>query len=817
MRYARSRSLLLTLSLFACAALLLAACDDSEGQQSERLDLGPIPDFWDPGDVPVGTSGGSGSGSGSSGATDQDATPDVEEDTTPPPPCDEVTFTFTSATALSVSVTGTFTDWAFTDADGALPLTKDPVSGDWTLTTTIADHGQHHYQFIIDGREWVADPSNVNQITDQLGGFRSVIDVCDSLPAPPCGTVILRYEDTSLQSVWVSGEFTTWATTPAEGAVEMQDVNGVWLARVELEPGPTLYKFILNGGAQWVYDPNNPDRVDDGFGSFNSVLTVDCGGPSGSCGDTAAFDWRDAVMYFVMVDRFYDSNGQATPVSGVTGDSGNGASGQYEGGDLPGVTAKMDYLADLGVTTIWLSAPYENRNSGGAAIDPNADPRIYSAYHGYWPSPANVNYSAAPTSPAPSVESRIGSAADLKAMIAAAHGATSANGHGIKVLFDYVMNHVDIDSGLYQAHQSDGWFAKVDNRIVLCAGDSVCGGSCWDHPEWTTKCAFTNYLPPFDFNNAAARAWSVNDAIWWAKEFGIDGYRLDAIKHVPLVWLTDLRLRLNQEFPDPTGGRFYLVGETYTWGDFNILKFFVDPQTKLDGQFDFPWRKEVCRAVLRQESGLSDLRSFMDVNDQRYGAGALMSTWLGNHDIPRVIHNATGQFGCEQGSYADIGWQGRDAFPQPTEAEPYEKLRVAFAILLTSPGLPLIYYGDEVGLAGGGDPDNRREMIWNDSQLNDHQKALRASVRALARARGENPSLSRGRRTTLSVDADTWVYRMGGCGASAPDVIVAINRSASPRSLNVPAGAYTDLITNAPSSGGAVSVAPRSFTLLRAE
>jgi glycosidase len=803
--------------LIACAALCLTACDD-DPPQDDRLDLGPLPDFWDPGDVPVGTSGGGGSGSGSasSGGGEDTSLPDVEEDIPPPPPCDLITFTYSDPSAQSVWVTGTFTDWAFTDTEGALPLTRDPATGDWVLTTTIADHGQHHYQFIVNGREWLPDPNNSNRITDQLRGFRSVIDVCDTQPAPPCGTVIFAFEDTTAQSVWISGEFVGWAENPGAGAVPMRDVNGVWRARVELAPGPTLYKFIIDGGARWIFDPANPDRLDDGFGSFNSVLTVDCGGPSGACGDTTAFDWRDAVMYFVMVDRFYDSDGQVTPVPGATGDQ-QGASGQYEGGDLRGVTAKMDYLADLGVTAIWLSAPFENRNTGGAAIDPGSDPNIYSAYHGYWPSPANISFSGATATPTPAVESRIGTASDLKAMIAAAHGADSANGHGIKVLFDYVMNHVDIDSGLYQARQNEGWFAKFDNRIVLCAGDSVCGGQCWEHPEWTTKCAFTNYLPPFDFTNSAARAWSINDAIWWAKEYNIDGYRLDAIKHVPLVWLTDLRARLNQEFPNPVGGRFYLVGETYTWSDFDTLKFYVDPQTRLDGQFDFPWRKEVCRAVLRQEMAMSDLRNFMDFNDQRYGPGALMSTWIGNHDIPRVVHNATGQFGCEQGSYAAIGWQGRAGFPQPTEAEPYERLRVGFAILMTNPGVPLIYYGDEIGLAGGGDPDNRRMMVWEDNQLNPHQRALRTTVRALTRARGENPALSRGRRTTLSVDADTWLYRMGGCGASAPDVIVGINRSGSARTLNVPPGRYTDLITGSPSSGGAVSVGARNFVLLRAD
>ena len=109
----------------------------------------------------------------------------------------------------------------------------------------------------------------------------------------------------------------------------------------------------------------------------------------------------------------------------------------------------MGYLADLGVTAIWLSAPFENRDSAGAAIDPNNDSHMYSGYHGYWPSPDNIDYSSPDNpSPRPRIESRIGSEDDLVGLVGDAHSATSANSDGIKVLFDYVMNHVDADSGL---------------------------------------------------------------------------------------------------------------------------------------------------------------------------------------------------------------------------------------------------------------------------------------------------------------------------------------------------------------------------------
>jgi len=530
------------------------------------------------------------------------------------------------------------------------------------------------------------------------------------------------------------------------------------------------------------------------------------------CGDPSAFEWRDAVMYFAMVDRFYDSDGLNDPVEGVTEDHEYGASAQYNGGDLAGVTEKMGYLTDLGVTALWITAPFDNRDTRGRGTN---DPRWYSAYHGYWPSPADIDYSDPDDpDPRPLVESRIGTESDLTDLIAAAHGADSADGHGVKVLFDYVMNHVDDESGLYQAHPE--WFATDDDGdFVLCAPQNL-----WDHPIWGTKCAFANYLPAFDFELEEPLAWSLADAVWWAKTYGIDGYRLDAIKHVPEPWLTGVRAALDEARPDAPNGRFYLVGETFNYDRRDYLKSFIDPDTKLDGQFDFPLKKRLCEGVFGT-AGLETLSMWMDDNDGFYeveGASrrTVMTTWLGNHDIPRAIHFASGQItDCARGSDAGNGWT--DDYPQPEATPPYERLGVAFAILMTSPGVPLIYYGDEIGLAGGGDPDNRRMMIFDDAELSAAQLALRANVRALARARAENKALSRGYRTTLSVNAATWVYRMTGCGDLAADVVVAINRGDTPVELTVPEGTYTDLVSDATVAGGNLTLPARSFRLLRVE
>ncbi|TAK29412.1 MAG: hypothetical protein EPO40_10385 [Myxococcaceae bacterium] len=655
-------------------------------------------------------------------------------------------------------------------------------------------------------------PDGACNATTLADGAVVGVDIPPTPPPPPCNEVQFRYVDDRATSVWLSGSWLRWPATTAAGALPLtRGADGAWTVTTRVEPrGRQEYKFIIDG-TRWIADPMNPTRSPDGAGGENSVLNV-CGGAAASCGDVTAFDWRDAFMYFAMVDRFSDGDGRRTLVPGATdGDATRGASGQYAGGDLPGLTTRMPYLADLGVTALWLSAPYKARDTSGAAIDPAADPHVYSSYHGYWPSPENTDYTdPMRPMPAPRVEPRLGTDGDLRALIAAAHGATSPGGHGVRVLFDYVMKHVDDESGLYRAHRD--WFARGSGgSFRLCGPENL-----WDDPVWGTRCAFTSYLAPFDFENDAARAWSVNDALWWARTYQVDGLRLDAIKHVPLRWLTDLRARINREVSSPMGGRFYLVGETFNYDDRGALRSAVNPSTMLDGQFDFPFKARLCEALFTPAGGLDRFADWISGNDSFYGTTALMSTFIGNHDIPRAIHFASRQIAdCRAGSSPSNGWS--TDFRQPTDAPPYERLALAFAVMLTNPGVPLMYYGDEVGLAGGGDPDNRRMMPWSDASLNPHQLALRAQVRRLGRIRATNPVLGRGSRTTLSSTQDTWVYRMGGCGMAARDIVVALNRADVARSVEVPAAMYEDLMRDgAPAEmGGRVELAPRSARVLR--
>ncbi len=353
--------------------------------------------------------------------------------------------------------------------------------------------------------------------------------VCEN-PMPTCERTI-RYTGAGT-SVILRGDFAADGWTVG---IPMTKVGAEWSATLPVKDGQVIvYKLVVDGN--WIADPANPKTSPDGYGMQNSVLRVDCD----NCAGPPPLDWRDSILYFVMIDRFAD------------GDSGNNAPlglerpADYQGGDIQGLTMKIEdgYFERLGVNTIWITSPFDNADMAGVGSDGHQ----YSGYHGYWPKDLEK------------VESRMGTAAELQNMVKVAHA------HGLRVLLDYVMNHVHSESPLYAAHRD--WFWPNDNGS---GGNCVCGGGCnWDDAFDRKRCWFTSYLPDFDFRNGDARRWSVGNAIAWAKSLGVDGYRLDAVKHIEDSWLTDLRGRLDGEVE--TDQVFYLVGETYT-GDRDLIKY----------------------------------------------------------------------------------------------------------------------------------------------------------------------------------------------------------------------------------------------------
>ncbi len=614
-----------------------------------------------------------------------------------------------------------------------------------------------------------------------------------------CGDVLFEYAAApGVQEIFVSGSFNAWADSAATADVlEDADGDGVWSVVLHLDPGVYQYKFVVDG--EWMADPANPDKVDDGYGGFNSVVTVpECAGPgdlvleehetdpSGTfyarfvaqggeplkasdvtvtvdwkpasadsvsvdgqeleinleglakgihdvrveVGDEVyllkvyvgiSTDWREAILYFVMTDRFVNgSPGNDKPVADVDWRT------NYQGGDFAGVTAKIEegYFDELGVGAIWLSWPVDNPDGfhdGGrpsqhyCGMDPKTAPMEgtrYTGFHGYWPSKLYET------------DEHFGTLEELQTLV------TTAHAHGIRILLDFTANHVHESSPFYLEHKDDGFFHFPAE---------ICQDVGWDNKPVT--CWFTSYLPDLNYSNPAAVKAVLDYAMYWAKTTGSDGFRLDAVKHIELDFVKALRARAKKEM-ELTGVDFYIVGETFT-GDAGLIKSFVGPD-KIHGQFDFPANLNILQGFATQEKGLAEMDAAVRSAKEVYGPGAVMSNFLGNHDIARFTSMAAGMISCgiwDVVSNIAQGWLNPPG--QPSDETPYRKLRLAFTYVMTIPGIPLIYYGDEYGMPGAGDPDNRRMATFGDN-LSPHEKGTLEFLRTLGKARAAHPALAKG-------------------------------------------------------------------------
>lgn len=552
-----------------------------------------------------------------------------------------------------------------------------------------------------------------------------------------------------------------------------------------------------------TYDPSDGTPGGGGYDTTGNATngtdpdtTGDDGPPPPPPAD-GTWDWRDAIIYFVFVDRF--DNGDPTN-DGLVGGPVEAPADWY-GGDWQGVINRIEdgYFNELGINTLWVTVPMDNTNASGQGV--GGDTHMYAGYHGYWPSDLEAT------------EEHFGTLEKLQELV------TTAHDHDLKVIFDYAMNHVHADSPVYS--ENPEWFWANDNGS---GGNCVCGEGCsWDGEEGR-RCWFTSYLPDFNFTNTDARDFSIDNAIWWAQQTGADGFRLDAVKHIEDDWLLDLRQRSSDEL-DIYGEegdleqRFYMVGETFT-GDVGQIAYYVRDDM-LDGQFDFPLRTAIVERVLMRQGGLGDLAGFMDNNDGAYWSGAVMSTFIGNHDLPRVLHYAEDTplaNGDPWWNDKELGWTNPPGVPGGTSA--FERLVLGYGLIMTTPGAPLVYYGDEIALPGAGDPDNRRPMDWNTAGYTAGQQLVFDQLSTLTAIRAAHPATRYGTRSTLHAEWDTFAYSMTlavGDPELDETIIVVLNRAdASADVGGLPDGNYLDELSGEMMqvSGGVLNVPARGIRVL---
>ncbi|MCY0990244.1 alpha-amylase family glycosyl hydrolase [Nannocystis sp. ILAH1] len=484
---------------------------------------------------------------------------------------------------------------------------------------------------------------------------------------------------------------------------------------------------------------------------------------------------QEGLLYQIMIDRFRGSGGAplAAPAS----------PGGRAGGTLAGIEAELDAIEALGATALWLSPVYVNPIE---AREGRGDGHLYEGYHGYWPLDSR------------GVDPRIGGEAALRSLVTAAHA------RGLRVLLDLVPNHVYEDNPRYRESQAQDLWNMSDPPCV-------CGlGSC-DWGRYIQTCWFTPYLPDVRLERPEALRWAYEDAVWWTEAFDLDGLRVDAVPMMPRAATRRVAAEVRERLA-PREASFF-VGEVFTgpgaWG-IEVIRYYLGPDG-LDSVFDFPLMWALRDAIAHESAGFAAVEaSLVEVEEKTAGSGGTLTRMIGNHDVTRFLSEAAG------GTASDP-WASPE--PQPDAALPYERQALALGLVLTLPGLPVVYYGDEVGLAGGQDPDCRRVMpAWDG--LSPPQAQLLATARRLGTLRRCSPALLRGSRRAVTVTGDTYAFeRATPAGERA---LVLVSRAGEGREvaltdLSLQPGEYVDALTGeaftlAPAT--AVPMAPRSQRVL---
>jgi glycosidase len=477
----------------------------------------------------------------------------------------------------------------------------------------------------------------------------------------------------------------------------------------------------------------------------------------------------DGILYQVVIDRFRGPRGAlqapATP-------------GDRAGGTLSGVRAAVEagHFERLGVTTLWLSPLY--RNPEGKFV--GRDGHLYEAYHGYWPSAARE------------VDPALGGEEELDRLVASAHA------RGIRVIADVVPNHVFESHPYYLEHsrQAPTVANAADPLLASWFNDTppvrICGRDGWG---WTEECWFDRYLPDLNWRHPAVARQGVDDLLSWITRFDLDGLRIDAVPMMPRS-ATRRIVRAVRELGS-TGAPLdrLVIGEVFTGpgqsGREAIRSYLGSAWDGLDSAFDFPLLWAIRSVIARGESSLEALEAEILQSQQAWaGSGAVMGVFLNNHDTSRFVSEAVGD------AWGDP-W--RRPAVQPTEEEPYRRHLLGMALILTLPGLPVLYYGDEVALAGAGDPDSRRVLPDVLGPLEPRMAAVLAAVGRLGRLRRCSPALRRGTRSVLHVGVDTLVaLHEPPSRDPRAAVLFALSRSRSEARLEiqgVPPGAYRDALS----------------------
>lgn len=449
---------------------------------------------------------------------------------------------------------------------------------------------------------------------------------------------------------------------------------------------------------------------------------------------------NEDVIYLIMTDRF--ANGDKSNDKEV--DRKNPRA--WHGGDFKGITKNIPYLKELGITAIWLTPWYDNTDLITTCDKPWCP---MTSYHGYG---AIDLYG---------VENHFGTMQDLREMI------EIANKNGIKVIQDQVANHVGFRHPWMEKPPLENWFppfvqTRFNNSSLLSPNASA------TEVENTLKGWFDFSLPDMNYDEPEVAKYSVQNALWWIGMTGVSGIRQDTIQYMPRKFIREWSSAIQKQYP-----KFYMVGEVFE-EDSAHTAFFQGGKTGWDGidtnlpsVFDF----KLWRTSQEVFTGKKPARALRDVlkYDGLYGDINRVTVMTNNHDTDRFMSLA----GATKES---------------------AKLHVAF--MLATRGIPQLYYGEEILMTGGHDPDNRknfpggwaedsRSAFTKEGRTKDEQEMFEW-VQKWIELRKENWTIQAGRTIDLFYDDDIYVFeRFYGTDLQFSRMVFGFNRSDKERTIKI--------------------------------
>ena len=605
----------------------------------------------------------------------------------------------------SVYIFGSFNNWK---RGSSLMKTRgnsmESNKQDFTYDLNLSP-GVYEFKFLVNGNEKIDVNSPYKLVKNGAGGYNHEILINE----PGEESNPLRVFDIGIQN------FNGFSRSCViiDSLPKNQRLYAFWntsLISKELitQRGDGKFKIQLPKKSLWNFR-NHLHVYSDNGNQISNNLLIPFGQSSviKSVRELNRQDWEAATLYFLMVDRFANGNfsndlplkqNDVLPLA------------DYLGGDLEGITKMIEnnYFQDFGFNTVWLSPITKNPKGPWGLWDKGGVKTRFSGYHGYWPISSTLP------------DNRMASKASISNLIESAHS------RDLNVLLDYVANHVHLEHPVFKNHP--------DWATELYLKDGSTNTEKWDSHRLTTW--FDNHLPTLDLRRPDVVNPMTDSALVWLNDYDFDGFRHDATKHVDLLFWRTLSKKIKNQISKKKNKRIFQIGETY--GSPDLISSYIGPGL-LDAQFDFNLYDAAVNFFAGFDNDSEKLKVTLINSLNKYGHHHLMGNISGNQDKPRFISLASKEVSPDEdtklaGYIRNIGTK--------TSPYAYSKLALLHAFNHAIPGVPVIYYGDEFGMPGANDPDNRRMMKfkgYSSEEIN-----LKTLVRQIVQARRKHMALNFG-------------------------------------------------------------------------